>query len=359
MSDQVYKDMVAVMSSRGMAFGGMDIPEFYRVVETLFTPEEAAINNAMPAKAFTAADLADKMGRDETEMAAELKSMAGKGLCVSYKKDGTRLFRAAPFVPGIFEFVLFRGTTTEHDKKVARYIHEYKEAWEAKSPIVMPYPFQRVITVNEKVEAGNKVHTYDQVKTYIEKNDTIAVGSCYCRQGALLRGEDTQDMPMEVCMFFGRNAEYGTESLGARSVTREEALKILDECEEAGLVHQTSNTTDDVGYLCNCDRWHCYAIKVALKQSHPAKMFNSGFEPVWDTDSCTACETCIGRCPAVALSMGSDDVPSIDLNKCFGCAVCATGCPTEAIKMVSKPEFEEPPKDNKALMEAVMASFSQ
>ncbi len=55
--------------------------------------------------------------------------------------------------------------------------------------------------------------------------------------------------------------------------------------------------------------------------------------------------------------MGDDDVPQIDLNKCFGCAVCASGCPSEAIKMVAKPDFEEPPKDQQALMEAMMASF--
>ena len=59
MSDQVYKEMVDVMAKRGMVFNGRDIPEFYKVVELLFTPEEAAINNAMPAKPFTAADLAD------------------------------------------------------------------------------------------------------------------------------------------------------------------------------------------------------------------------------------------------------------------------------------------------------------
>ncbi len=359
MSDQVYKDMVNVMSARGLVFGGMDIPEFYKVAKALFTVEEAIINNAMPANAFTAADLADKMGRDEAEMASDLKSMAEKGLCLSYQKDGTRLFRAAPFVPGIFEFVLFRGTTTEQDKKLAKVIHDYKAAWEAKSPIVIPYPFQRVITVNEKVESGNKVHTYDQVKTYIDENDTIAVGTCYCRQGARLRGEDTHGMPMEVCMFLGRNAEYGIESLGARSVTKEEALKILDECEEAGLVHMTSNTTDGIGYLCNCDRWHCFAVKIALKQSNPSKIFNSGFDPVWDTDICTSCGTCLERCPAEALVMSDEDLPLMDSNKCFGCAVCATGCPVEAIKMVNKAGSGAPPKDEKALMEAVISSFSQ
>jgi ferredoxin len=57
--------------------------------------------------------------------------------------------------------------------------------------------------------------------------------------------------------------------------------------------------------------------------------------------------------------MGEDDVPKVDLDTCFGCAVCATGCSEEAIKMVSKPEFEEPPKDRKAMQETLFASFAK
>ncbi len=360
MSDQVYKDMVDVMNERSAIFGGMNIPEFYPLVKELFTPEEAEINNAMPPKGtFTAAELAEKMGRDEAELATRLKDMADKGLCVSFEKDGKRVFRAPPFMPGIFEFVFYRGTSTERDKKLAKLIHEYKEAWQANSPpLVIPYPLVRVITVDKTVETGESVHTYDQVKTYIEQNDDIAVGKCYCRHEAQLLGEDTHGMPMDACVFFGDNAKFGIDCLGARKVTREEALKLLDEWEEAGLIHHTRNVTDEIEYLCNCDRWHCGAVKLMLKQPNPAKVFNSGFEPKFDAETCVACETCIDRCPPEALSMGNDDVPQVDLNRCFGCAVCATGCPSEAIRMVRKPGFEEPPKDQKTLMERMFASFA-
>jgi hypothetical protein len=125
MSEQVYKEMVDVMSKRGLVFGGMDIPEFYRVAKALFTLDEAEINNAMPPQAFTAAELAEIMGRDEAELAVTLKQMADKGLCRTHVEGNLRLFRAAPFVPGIFEFVMMRGTATERDKEMARYIKEY------------------------------------------------------------------------------------------------------------------------------------------------------------------------------------------------------------------------------------------
>ncbi|MHC4274371.1 MAG: 4Fe-4S binding protein [Planctomycetota bacterium] len=347
MSEQAYKEMIDVMSKRGIVFGGMDIPEFYRVAKALFTPEEAEINNAMPRETFTAAELAGIMGRDEAELATALKQMADKGLCTTHMKGDLRLFRAAPFVPGIFEFVMMRGTATERDKELARRIKEYKDAWEARSPIVIPYPMQRVIAV------------YDQVKTYIEENDEIAVATCYCRHAASLRGEDTHGMPMQACFSFGQVAEYAVECLGARKLTTQEAHEILDECEEAGLVHMTHNVTDGVSYLCNCDKWHCFAVKIALKQPKPSAVFNSGFEPRFDPDGCTSCEICIDRCPADALAMSEDAVPEVDLDRCFGCAACSTGCPDEAVRMVAKAGHEAPPKDNGALMQAMFASFSK
>ena len=105
MDEQVYKDMIEVMNKRSIAYGGMDIPEFYQVVRALFSPEEAEINNAMPQNTFSAADLAEIMGRDEAELAGKLKQMADKGLCSTYLKGDLRLFRSVPLLPGIFELV--------------------------------------------------------------------------------------------------------------------------------------------------------------------------------------------------------------------------------------------------------------
>jgi Pyruvate/2-oxoacid:ferredoxin oxidoreductase delta subunit len=102
--------------------------------------------------------------------------------------------------------------------------------------------------------------------------------------------------------------------------------------------------TGDIACICNCDRWHCGAIKTALAQPKPGRFFNSGFDPRFDPDLCVSCETCIERCPAKALTMGKNDVPEVDLDMCFGCAVCATGCPSEAIVMVNKPDYTEPSK---------------
>ena len=359
MVDDVYKKMLGVMKNRGGSRAGMDIPEFYEMVAELFAPEEAEVNNSLPRKPATAGDIAGEMARDEDQITRILESMADKGLCATFKKADTRYYKGVPFMPGIFEYQFMPGKITDRDKKIARLIQAYKKAYDtAKGGTKMTFPSTRVIAVDKTIDAGNVVHTYDQVATYIDKYDTIGVGTCFCRHAAILRDEDVHGMPMDVCMWFGTMAEYAIERLGGRQLTKPEARQVLDKAEEAGLVHMSRNTTEDIDFICNCDRWHCEAIAGVLKQSKPALFFNSGFQPRFDADLCTACETCIERCPAEALAMGDDDVPQVNLDRCFGCAVCATGCPTEAIVMEAKPDYPAPPKDPKELVTSIKASFA-
>jgi len=97
-------------------------------------------------------------------------------------------------------------------------------------------------------------------------------------------------------------------------------------------------------------------FKTVLAHPKPGLSLASGFQPVWDPELCTACETCIDRCPMTALTMGEDDVPDVDLDRCIGCGVCATGCPEEAIAMEERSGIPVPPVDQKALSQAVKES---
>jgi Pyruvate/2-oxoacid:ferredoxin oxidoreductase delta subunit len=360
MSKEVYKQLLEVMKKRRGSYAGMDIPEFYEMVEALFTEEEAGVNNAMPAGPATAEEIAKEMGRDQGQIKVILERMADKGLCKTFTDKDIRYYQGEPFMLGIFEYQFMPGRTTERDKKLAKLIHAYQEAFNsAKGPIKMTFPTTRAITVDRTIKAGNTIHTYDQAQTYIDKYDQISVGACLCRHAAKLRDEDIHGMPTDVCMFFGRGAEFAIERLGARKLTKQGARVVLDRAEEAGLVHMTRNTTEDIEFLCNCDRWHCEVLTNVLKQSRPGLFFNSGFQPIFDPDLCEACETCIERCPPEALTMGENDFPQVDLDRCFGCAICATGCPSEAIEMDTKTDFPVPPKDTKELVAALEASFAK
>jgi Pyruvate/2-oxoacid:ferredoxin oxidoreductase delta subunit len=363
MDQAVYKELLEVMKSRGGAYSGADIPEFYAMVEVMFTPAEAKVNNAMPKGPFTAVQMAQIMGMSEKEVGDILEDMANKGLCRATNKEDATYYVRAPFMPGILEFIFMSGKTTEREKKLAKLIHAYEKACDAMASgktVAANFPTARVITVDRAIDSKDTVHTYDQVQNYINANDYIAVGTCYCRHTAALRGEDIHGMPANVCMQFGDSAQFSVERLGARKITREEAMEVLKQSEEAGLIHMSQNTADNVGFICNCDRWHCGVVSKAIKSSKPALTMNSGFVPRFDPETCVACETCIDRCPSAAIAMGTSEVPEVkDIDRCFGCAACATGCPSEAISMVHRPDFIEPPKDAMALREAMKAFASR
>jgi len=357
MEPKVYEELLKVMQSRRGPYAGLNIPEFFDLVMELFTPEEAEINNLLSKKPETLSHIAQKTQRDPKELESILEAMADKGLCATFEKGGERVYQGLPFMPGILEYQFLSGRDTDRDRKLAQLIHDYKTAYVAARGVEkITFPTTRVIPVDKTIDAGNRIHTYDQVATYIQKYDSIGVGSCYCRHAAKLRGEDTHDMPMEVCMWFGDAADYMMERIGGRKVTKAEALALLDRAEDAGLIHMSRNTTEDIVFLCNCDRWHCEVVAHVLQQPKPGRVFNSGYQPKFDPDACAACETCVDRCPPEALSLGDNELPIVDLDRCFGCAVCAAGCPEGAIAMEAKPGFPAPPKDVRELIAGLKAS---
>ena len=359
MSEQVYRHLCQTMAKRGGRYPGVDIPEFYALVRELFTPEEAAVNNAMPRGLFTAAPVAETLGWDDAAVEAVLEGMADKGLCLAVRQN-KRLYASARFVPGIFEYQFMRGTSTDHDRKLARLIHDYKAALDARhGPPRVAFPSERVIPVDRQIDATSRVHTYDQVVTYIREYDPLSVSTCFCRHEAQLLDEnDTCGKPNEVCMQFGLGAQFVIDRGLGRRIDQAEALEILRQSEEAGLVHSTQNR-QSIDFLCNCCACHCMIIQTALAQPKPALALSSGFQPAIDPDLCTGCGTCIERCPATALILGENDVPQVDLDRCFGCGVCATGCPAEAISLLEKTAVEPPPVDQRALSAAIKAARQQ
>jgi Pyruvate/2-oxoacid:ferredoxin oxidoreductase delta subunit len=346
------------MARRGGRYPGKDIPEFYELTKELFTLEEAAAAAAMTSRMASAEMIAGNIGKNMKEVEAVLEGMCDKSLCMSVDKDGTRFYIAVPFVPGIFEFQFARGKFTEKDRRIARLIHAYKSAFDRTRPPVerAAFPGSRVVPINETIRAESKVHTFNQINSYIDKADLIAVYTCFCRHEAkLLDEKDDCGMPMEVCMLFGVGAKFFIERGVARQLTKEEARQVLRTAAEAGLVHAGLNS-QELDFICNCCRCHCMILKDALSQPKPGRVLSSGYQPRIDPDVCAGCETCIGRCPAKALTM-ADDHPIIDLDRCIGCGVCAIGCPMEAIAMVEKEEFPIPPANRKELEKALGSNY--
>lgn len=353
MNDEAYKRLCEEMARRGGRYPGKDIPEFYALAEELFTRDEAEVAAQMTSRMVTAAAVAEKLGKGVEEVRAVLEGMCDKSLCMSLDKDGRRFYIPVPFVPGIFEFQFARGKFSERDRRIARLIHAYKEAFDRAAPPEQrtDFPRNRVIPINETIRPESKVHTFNQINSYIDRADPIAVYTCFCRHEAkLLDPQDDCGMPMEVCMIFGNGAKFFIERGIARQLTKDEAKRVLRTAAEAGLVHAGLNS-QDLDFICNCCPCHCMILKDALGRPQPGRVLGSGYLPRIDPEMCTACETCLERCPAKALSL-RDELPTVDPDRCFGCGVCAVGCPMEAVEMVEKEVVPIPPANRKELEKA-------
>ncbi|MBT3310912.1 MAG: 4Fe-4S binding protein [Desulfobacterales bacterium] len=357
---EIFKQLSETMANRGGPYPGMDIPEFYPMVEEMFTPEEAALSNAMPIGHFTLDKLLPKVDMSEEELIEMLKEMGKKGLSETRMIGGKLHYMGSPFMPGIIERKFMRGTFTDHDKRVAILVKKYVDRVdEIIGERVKTYPEGRVIPINQTVKGETTVRVYDEIMSYIDKNDFISVGTCYCRHWARLVDEnDVCEKPHEVCMIFGEGARNMVENGIGRSLTKEEAREVILETEKEGLIHCTMNTKD-ITFVCNCCKCHCMGIEMALRNDNPSDFISSGFKPVTNQELCVNCGTCIDICPTEALSFNSDDILEINSPKCLGCGLCVSNCEVDALTLSKKEDAYEPAEDIEDLMGKIAASVSE
>jgi hypothetical protein len=81
MAEKVHRELLEVMKGWGGPYAGLDIPEFFALVEELFDPEEAEINNALPRKPTPVNEIAAKTDRSPEEVSGILARMAARALC--------------------------------------------------------------------------------------------------------------------------------------------------------------------------------------------------------------------------------------------------------------------------------------
>ncbi len=196
----------------------------------------------------------------------------------------------------------------------------------------------RVIPVDKTLERYEEVILPSQsVEEIIEKFDDIAVGHCFCRQRRSLLGEPcSYDAPTLNCFTFGKSARHTAAQGFAKKVSREEALKIMRESEQAGLVHKAfhphSREDRPETSICNCCKDCCDTIR--LWRSGTLPLINSTYHlSIIDPEMCSGCGTCVEWCPTEAVELNADGVAEVDEKSCFGCGVCSRFCPEEAVAL--------------------------
>jgi len=291
-------------------------------------------------------------------------SLASKGLIFNQpSSSGVMVYRLLPLMTvGVLEYK-FMGELKgdEKEKELARLFEKliaevraqiqknYDNLipmFKAAPPVDRTVPMRttddgkpiRVISLDKKVDVPEEFVLPSQtVEEIIEKFDDIAVGHCFCRQRHKTLG-DTCDLnaPMLNCFTFGKSARHTVAQGFAQPVSKEEALKIMKEAEEAGLVHKAfhpgSNVSRPETSICNCCKDCCDTFNFWREGALP--LINSTYYlSVIDQGLCTGCGVCVERCPTDAITLNAEGVAERDEASCVGCGLCARFCPEQAVSL--------------------------
>jgi len=348
-TEKLYKELATVVNRAGGAVPVVEIPEMFDLLKALVNEEEAELAIKLPGNPGTAQAMSVQTGISREDIAQKLESMTTKGfLHARRNSSGDFEYSVLPLLPGIFEIQFLRGTKTDRDYQVAKtfkayfdVINDLRDSLEESQP-PPETPFFRILPIEEEVQVGKTVLPYAQLSRYLEKTDTIAVSTCFCRHFAVLIDEnDRCGASHDNCMTLGDAAVFISERHNGRLIDKEEAQQIIKQAEEQGLVHCSANTSEELEFICNCCSCHCGILSMAKSVSPVSAALTSGYFAQVDDAFCTACETCLERCPIDAISING--VALIDHSQCIGCALCVSSCPDEAIELLVQPDNKIPP----------------
>jgi H+/Na+-translocating ferredoxin:NAD+ oxidoreductase subunit B len=310
-----------------------------RLLECLFTPEEAALAAELSRKLETPAAIAARLQADPGILRNRLKDMARKGLISAGRADGGMGYALMPFVVGFYEMQMAR-----MDSEMARRVEDYFQASFRKGLAIQP-PFQRVVPVRESIQADICIAPFESAADIVNRASAWSVTDCVCRKQTALIGRPCKH-PVEVCMVISSTPGAFHGNNGVRELTREEALDVLRQSAEAGLVHSVGNTREGNWYICNCCTCSCAILRGVAEGGIASAVAHSGFVCQVEPASCDGCGLCSERCPFGAISV--DGTARVEPVQCAGCGVCAIACPNGSLSLVRRKDGEAalPPRDD-------------
>jgi electron transport complex protein RnfB len=297
-----------------------------RLLARIFEPHEAETASAMHVSAEPASVIAGRLGMAPKAARRILKNMARRGQIRVERGDGELRFALMPFVVGFYEEQLPR-----IDEEMAELFEQYYQEALGGPLFTESPPIHRVIPVEQSVSLEVDVHPYERASQIVESAKAWGVRDCICRTQQRLVGRGCERL-VAGCITLAPVPGAFDYSEVTKAITKDEALRILREAEEAGLVHSTGNYRDGIYYICNCCSCCCGVLRALADHPTPSEVVRSDFVAEVDADSCVACGQCVERCPMSAASI-SDNVSSIEPGRCIGCGLCAATCAVGAITL--------------------------
>ncbi len=339
-----YEDLLKYYEFIMGPFPGRD--EFKHILAQTVTAEELEVFFLLPLIGpIPRSRLERKARMPSAELGVTLDRLASEGLIMAYTVDGETAYeRGNPVF--MTEQQVRKPEDTRRRDFYARFFNsilrgEFTPSAPTKTPYYRVLPVEatltgkqggRLIPVDVEIPDPRAVLPIDVVSDMIRRDARlIAVADCYCRRTRRLVGEGC-DHPLQTCLIFNKGAETLIEHGTARRIDVDEAIDIVRQAEELGLVHNVDNAEGEIGSLCNCCPC-CSILLTSWNRGLTNADSPSRYRVAFEADRCTLCQSCVDRCPTGA-RVARDGRMTIDDDLCLGCGLCVTACEQGANHMV-------------------------
>ncbi|MHB9027376.1 MAG: DUF362 domain-containing protein [Candidatus Latescibacterota bacterium] len=341
-ADDVYEQLAQALDRLPNGFPRTPSNVELALLRKICPPEEAHLASLLGEAMEPVERIAERLGMSAPEARKKCLALVRRGLAWFDRQGASARFRLAPFVVGLYEAQL-----DALDHEMAHLLEHYLRDGGIAGLMKYDPALQRIVPARGAVPT-EWILPYDEVKTLLEGAESFQVRDCICRTERRLNGYDC-GRPLDVCLYFST----GGGMPGKGSLTRDEALAVLDRSEAAGLVHSVSNVREGVWYVCNCCGCCCAVLRGITEYGLEKSVARANYFAEIDPDSCTACGACLERCHVKAISLETG-IAVADREKCIGCGLCATGCPSGSARLCRRPDAEtvHPPENYDAWEQA-------
>lgn len=332
------------------------------ILKTLLTEDQAKFLLLFKKSSYNIDQIKPQTDLDDESLNKMLNDLMGAGVIsgIPSRTTGIMVYRLMPLLPGVIETTFMKGETGEKEKKLAKlfqtFFNELVQGTQTNyDHLISEYKnapsLDRVVPVEEEIEVKQEVVLpFEELSTIVERYSPIGLATCYCRHRKDLLDEPCKKTnERKNCFSFGRTAEFLISQGFMEEISKEDAIHILKQAEDDGLVHKAFHSNLDpekeIDGMCSCCKCCCGTFEAHYAGAFPIMDLTSYLAEV-DKDVCVGCGTCVENCNAEAIDL-IDTVAVVNENRCIGCGVCAHLCPENSMKLKRtgpRRVFVPPPK---------------
>jgi ferredoxin len=317
----------------------------FKILQLLFTEEEAALVALLPLRPFTAAAAARNWKQTESAALTTLENLASRGMLLDLELGEKRFFVLPPPMAGFFEFSMMRVGNGYDQKLLAELFYQYLNVEEDFIRNLLCAGETRMgrVFVNESAlgpATALEVMDYERATEVIRTASHIGVGTCYCRH-KMEHVHKACSNPLDNCMTFNSTASSLIKHGIARQADVEEGMDLLQESIGHNLVQFGENVREQVAFICNCCGCCCEALLAAKRFAALSPIATTNFLPEVEAANCNGCGKCVEACPVEAMGLVSAGDPGQPKRKkaklqqelCLGCGVCVRTCTRDGLSL--------------------------